>query len=73
MTLKPGITVRQRLPAFRNQETVDTPEQRWLRLRLRLISDRLAELGEVVVAEMQAADGWGRGAVARRAGGACRR
>lgn len=44
--------VRENIPAIRNQETLDTPEHRWLRLNLSLIGEHLAELHVSVVAEI---------------------
>jgi PD-(D/E)XK nuclease superfamily/Domain of unknown function (DUF2357) len=41
------------IPAVRNQETLDTPEHRWLRLNLALILDRLAYLHTSIVVEIE--------------------
>lgn len=44
--------VRAIIPAMKNQETLDTPEHRWLNLNLTFVRDRLTDLHASVVTEI---------------------
>jgi len=46
--------VRRFIPAVLTRETLDTPENRWILLNLKLIEDRLGDLHSSVVAEIAA-------------------
>jgi predicted component of viral defense system (DUF524 family) len=56
----PAIRMRERLPSYRTHETLDTPEQRWIRFGIATVIDRLAHLSDSIEAESLATQARGR-------------
>jgi Domain of unknown function (DUF2357)/PD-(D/E)XK nuclease superfamily len=62
-TYVPGIgLIRQRLPTQPTRESLNTPEHRWLRHQLQMVTIRLASIYSEIAAELSAAESAGRSA-----------